>query len=528
MLGEMLGAAGRAYFIMLLKQALAMMFSIVVFMTCSAARGDAMKLSSLQSGNLWRAGQSEQFFSPLPNGVLTAQARVTDYWGHEIYNKPAAVNVDRATISLPILQPGWYTLTLVAGALSTNCTFGVVLETDRTAGLHDGKVCADAAAAWELKEEQYEEFADIVKAIGLPMVRERIRWSDIEPRQGVFTWGRYDKLINAYSARGIAVDEIWHDTPEWAKARLEGGTGIPPKPEHLRGFCLEAAKHYRGKVAAWEVWNEPDNNGVFFNGTPKEFYDIMTVAYKALKEGSDGKATVLQGAMCKGVTPFAKDLFTLGAGKYTDAFNWHSYEPPDNYTSILNSYRQDCNLGKMPTWMTEAGIFLGVSPDGELSTDDAHKQCDYVPRSVARSLASGNTKHFFFLLPYLDENGACLGSLRKDLTPNPSVVALSAAVHLLGNSTYLQTLKFEGMATDKRPIHATAVFFSNSSGGKTAVVWADENCEITIRGDATVPAADIRTVDIFGAARSTVCSPEGLTLEIATEPFYVLLPKPKP
>jgi len=170
---------------------------------------------------------------------------------------------------------------------------------------------------------------------------------------------------------------------------------------------------------------------------------------------------------------------------------------------------------------------LGVGSDGELSTGDAHKQCEYVPRSVAQSLACGNEKHFFFLLPYRDENGACLGALRKDLTPNPSVIALSAAVHLLGNCTYLQTVKFEGMAADKRPIHATAVFFSNSSGGKTAVVWADEKCEMTIKGDATVPAADIKTLDIFGAARSTVCAPKGLSLELATEPFYILLPKPK-
>lgn len=486
-----------------------------------------MKLSSLQSGNLWTAGQPVQFFSPIPNGVLSAQAKVTDYWGHEIYNKPAAVDANKAIISLPVLQPGWYILTLTAGALSTNCTFGITLQADKTVGLHDGKVCADAAAASELKEDQYEEFADIVKAIGLPMVRERIWWNDVEPRQGVFTWGHYDNLINAYHARGIAVDEIWHDAPEWAKARPGGGTSIPPNLEHLRGFCLEAAKHYRGRVTAWEVWNEPDNNGVFFNGTPKEFYDVMTVAYKALKEGSGGKATVLQGAMCKGVTPFAKDLFALGAGKYTDAFNWHSYEPSDNYASILSNYQQACDLGKMPTWMTEAGIFLGVSSDGELSTGDAHKQCEYVPRSVAQSLACGNAKHFFFLLPYRNENGACLGALRKDLTPNPSVIALSAAVHLLGTSTYLQTVKFEGVAANKRPIPATAVFFSSLSGGKTAVVWADEKCEMTVKGDATVPAADIKTLDIFGVARPPISNSKGLTLELGTEPVYILLPKPK-
>ncbi len=430
---------------------------------------------------------------------------------------------------MPSLQPGWYTLTLTADNSSTNCTFGVVLQADKASGLHDGKVCADAAAAWELKEPQYEEFADIVKAIGLPMVRERIWWNDVEPHQGVFTWGRYENLINAYSARGIAVDEIWHDTPEWAKSRAGSGTSIPPRLDALRGFCLEAAKHYRGKVTAWEVWNEPDNHGTFFDGTPQEFAGVMSVSYKALKEGSNGDAMVLQGAMClKDDRSFAHNLFALGAGKYTDAFNWHSYESPDSYGSILSNYRKDCNLGKMPSWMTEAGIFLGANGEnGELSVDDSHHQCEYLPKSVAQSLACGNAKHFFFLLPYRDEGGACLGALRKDLTPNPSVVALSAAVHLLGNCSYLQTVEFEGAASDKRPIHAVSVFFSNPAGGKTAVVWADEKCEMVIRGDATAPVNDIKATNIFGTINTLSVAFDGLHIRLSPEPVYILFPKPK-
>ncbi len=511
-----------------LQRLMIMLFSIAILITCSTAHADTMKLSSSQPGNLWTAGQPIQFSVSIPDGVVSAQARVTNYWGREVYNQPAKVEAKQGTISLPSLQPGWYTLTITSDALPTNCAFGVVLQADKMLGLRDGKVCADAAAAWQLDPSQYEAFADIVKAIGLPMVRERIWWNDVEPRQGVFTWGRYENLINAYSARGIAVDEVWHDTPEWAKARSGDGTSIPPNLEYLRGFCLEAAKHYRGKVTAWEVWNEPDNHGTFFDGTPQEFYGVMGKAYKALKEGSNGEAMVLQGAMClKDVSPFARNLFKMGAGKYTDAFNWHSYESPNDYGLMLNHYRQACNLGGMPTWMTEAGIFLGAASDGELSKDDAHRQCEFVPKSVAQSLACGNTKHFFFLLPYRNEGGACLGALRKDLTPNPSVIALSAAVRLLGNCEYLRTDEFEGMTADKRRTHAVAVFFSNPTGGKTVVTWADEKCSANVRINTAESNDDLKAVDIFGNTHSVDFDAGGVYLRLGTEPTYILIPKSK-
>ena len=157
-----------------LRCAVAMLFSIAFIMSRHTAHADTMKLSSSQPGNLWIDGQSERFSSPVPNEVTSAQARVTDYWGREVYNEPITVGAKGLTVSLPRLQPGWYMLTLTTAKMSTNCTFGIVLQADTAPGSHEGSVCADAAAAWQLEQSQYEQFSDVVKAIGLPMVRERM------------------------------------------------------------------------------------------------------------------------------------------------------------------------------------------------------------------------------------------------------------------------------------------------------------------------------------------------------------------
>jgi len=365
---------------------------------------DAGILLSSAPGNLWITGNPEAFVLTGGKPTSAVHVTVTDYWGATVFNKQIQAS-DNGTlaisISLPPLPPGWYSLGCSTDSnLAAQCCFGVVLRPGSAGNIQAGKVCADAAAAWAIDPSQFAEFAHIVKVIGLPMVRERMHWREVEPQRGEFTWGRYDKLINDYASRGIAVDEIVpDDIPDWAKDDSKTGEHKSPNADDLRNFCLEASQHFRGKITAWEMWNEPDISRSFYDGSPERFLDFTTIAYQALKEGSNSSATVLLGSMCwPHVKPFARDLFVMGAAKYTDAFNWHTYEPYESYSSILGDYRHQCNLGDMPSWMTEAGIFLGTRPNGELSPEDARRQCEYVPKSITRSLASGNSRHFYFIL----------------------------------------------------------------------------------------------------------------------------------
>jgi len=83
-------------------------------------------------------------------------------------------------------------------------------------------------------------------------------------------------------------------------------------------FVKIIAERYRGKINAWEIWNEEDT-GYFWKGSVEQFVELMKYAYMALKE-VDGNNTVVMGGLA---------LDDPGVGGY----NPHSLHSPSNCTT---------------------------------------------------------------------------------------------------------------------------------------------------------------------------------------------------
>ena len=58
----------------------------------------------------------------------------------------------------------------------------------------------------------------LARAADLRLLRDRISWGEVEPREGEFRWGRYDTVATASRDAGLSVYQIFHDTPVWARA----------------------------------------------------------------------------------------------------------------------------------------------------------------------------------------------------------------------------------------------------------------------------------------------------------------------
>ena len=101
---------------------------------------------------------------------------------------------------------------------------------------------------------------------GMQWNRWEFRWDNIERARGHLDWGGSDEVVEASTGRG----------PEGAghprSARLAGrrrarADGVIPRglyepwdsPRNTWGrFVRTIAERYRGRVQAWEIWNEPD------------------------------------------------------------------------------------------------------------------------------------------------------------------------------------------------------------------------------------------------------------------------------
>jgi len=110
----------------------------------------------------------------------------------------------------------------------------------------------------------------------------------------------------------------------------------PTTPEAIRGFanyCAFMAKHFRGRVKYFEIWNE--ENGWFFDAwadggkvsMAQAYGRALAVAAKAAKEANP-EAVVVFGGVAGCSLDFTRIAFEEGAGPYIDAYAFHPYGHP--------------------------------------------------------------------------------------------------------------------------------------------------------------------------------------------------------
>ena len=430
--------------------------------------------------------------------------RLTDFDGRAV---PAPTPDASGMASLGRLATGWYELQATEGGRSATAPLVVVARPRRT---RTARIAVDAAHSWLIPPERFGEGAELLRMAGIPWARERLSWPEVEPQRGVFRWGKYDASADAASKRGIRVYQIFHATPAWARA--DGlGNRYPDDLRDVYRFCKAAAEHFRGRVQAWEVWNEADIP-VFSPDGPDEHAAFMKAAYLGFKAG-DPRVQVTQVSLAMASPRFHEGLYRNGTQTCFDIFNWHIYDRPAAYAARARGHFEIMDrhaVPRVPIWLTEAGIAL-KAVDSTLTPADKRRQAEFIPKSIALSLAAGTDRHFFFVFPHYLENGIEFGLLDADLKPYPGYAALATAVSLFGEARYLGRLPAAG--------DVEARLFDNGQG-ETLVAWSEQG------GTLAVPAArePLRVANCVGMP---VAAPTGehSVLRLGPAPFYVRAPK---
>lgn len=87
-----------------------------------------------------------------------------------------------------------------------------------------------------------------------------MKWGSVEPTRGSYDWAEADQIVNFAEAHGQQVRGhtlVWHSqNPSW----LTNGTWTPAQLGQLMNdhIALEVGR-YKGRLAAWDVVNEPFN-----------------------------------------------------------------------------------------------------------------------------------------------------------------------------------------------------------------------------------------------------------------------------
>src|SRR5690606_3031252 len=144
-----------------------------------------------------------------------------------------------------------------------------------------------------------------VRDTGARFFRFGIGWDGIETAPGRYEWGDWDELVRLAPDYGVTLLPYVCYTPEWAAAAPDPDRSWRSPPKELAAFgrfMAVIAARYRGKIASWELWNEPDIEH-YWLGTAAQFAEMIAEGARQVRR-ADPAATVVLGGMAQGRGPF--------------------------------------------------------------------------------------------------------------------------------------------------------------------------------------------------------------------------------
>jgi polysaccharide biosynthesis protein PslG len=211
------------------------------------------------------------------------------------------------------------------------------------------------------------------RALHASVVRVEVPWSALEPegpgRIEPNALAYADRVIGDAAASGIKVIATLDSTPCWASSapasilrkcassHSSTANGWPPsEPAAFATFAAYVAQRYDTRLAAVEIWNEPDqSNELYFAGQnkPQRYAELLRAAYPAIKAVAPS-LPVLAGSLVGYNGKFLQALYAAGIKGYYNGLAVHFY------TLTLASLRQFrevevANGDTTPLWLDEFG-----------------------------------------------------------------------------------------------------------------------------------------------------------------------------
>lgn len=330
-------------------------------------------------------------------------------------------------------------------------------------------VAPGAGLAFESAADMNRDL-DAIRAAGASWVRIDVDWSSIERNQGQQSWTRIDRAVNAARDHGLEVLGIATYTPRWAQAPgvAVGDThGRPATPQLFATFAGQAAKHFAGRIGAWEIWNEPNLSAFFAPKVDPTFYTEMLKASYTAVHAVVPDAIVLSAGLApasddpgnRTMSPgtFIDRLYTAGGRGSFDAIALHPYSYPELLSvqreeqwapyawvrSVRQSMVNNGDEGKK-IWFTEFGAPVGmVSWEGRQVSISDEQQAAIVADGLTAARQLPYVGLVFLYNIRDNKTGSkdiedTFGLLRTDFTPKPSyaVVQRQAALDVSVDGHY--------------------------------------------------------------------------------------------
>ena len=312
---------------------------------------------------------------------------------------------------------------------------------------------------WGASAADQDRTVAAIRDSGASWVRLSVQWKNLEQAvPGVYdVWwlAHVDRAVELARAANLRILLMVYDAPVWASGSASRTT--PRDPADFAAFMRFLSDRYRGRIAAYEVWNEQNLARFWTSPSPSAYVALLQASYAAVK-ASDPAALVVFGGLSTSDYAYVESAYAAGAKGFFDVMAVHPYtycgtgSPDDLRRGADGRITRDSFVGyrevrasmvargdAKPIWMTEFGWntstavcdpAAGVWQGGVSET----VQAAYLARAYAVFAADtfvGPSFVYNFRNNYWqndqDTPEARYGLLRSDFSAKPALQALIGA-----------------------------------------------------------------------------------------------------
>lgn len=139
---------------------------------------------------------------------------------------------------------------------------------------------------------------DWVRMMSFSHIKQTFAWRDLEAEKGEWDFTQSDRILDEAERRGLRVIARLGQTPDWFSGRdrqtaeqLEEteDEDIPPRTEedfeYWANYCRTVADRYKGRIAAYQIWNEPNLAREWGGQTPdaEGYTRLLAVCSEAIR-----------------------------------------------------------------------------------------------------------------------------------------------------------------------------------------------------------------------------------------------------
>jgi hypothetical protein len=181
---------------------------------------------------------------------------------------------------------------------------------------------------------------DWVRLMVFSHIKQIFAWEDIEPERGRWEFKRADEIVDQVEQKGLKLIVRLSDAPDWSHSSLPGRKNkdfVDAPPDDFADFatfCGQVAARYKGRIAGYQVWNEP-NLAREWGGRPPDaggYVALLRECSRAIHAANPGAVVISAGlsptgnydATAQPDDVYLQAMYRSGFQQYVNAVGIHA------------------------------------------------------------------------------------------------------------------------------------------------------------------------------------------------------------